>query len=88
MSWTSRLEFTPVITKDGRKLVTLADARDYLLEHPDEIAAGAVLRAAETPNQFLLHCARQVISRAVHGPESRPEPVERETWRDRRKARR
>jgi hypothetical protein len=85
MSWSARLEFAPVVTPDGRKLVTLADARDYLLEHPDEMAAGALLRAAETPNQFYCHCARQAVSRAVHGPEKRPERV-KETWREKRKA--
>lgn len=87
MNWSARLEFAPVVTPDGRKLVTLADAREYLLEHPDEDVAGAVLMAAERPNQFTLHCARQAVSRAVHGPMSRPEPVKRETWRDRRKRR-
>jgi hypothetical protein len=88
MNWQARLEFLPIVTPDGEILTTLADARSYLLKHPNEDVAGAVLYAAEHPSQLPLHIARQMLSRAVHGPERRPEPVRKEAWRERRKARR
>jgi len=87
MRWSAKLEFAPVPLPDGRELVTLDDARAYLLEHPDEIAAGEVLKAAERPNQFTLHCARQALSRAIYGT-GRTVIPRKETWRDKRKARR
>jgi hypothetical protein len=87
MNWDAVLEFAPVVTPDGQKLVTLSDARAYLLEHPDEIAAGEVLKAAQDPNQFTLHCARQALSRAVHGTGFRPTP-RKETLREKRARRR
>lgn len=86
MNWSAELQFAPIKTPEGKILRTLADARAYLLEHPNEIAAGEVLKAAQKPNQFTLHCARQAVSRAVHG-DVRSERQRRETWRDRRKNR-
>lgn len=87
MNWQAKLEFAPVVTPDGKKLETLADARDYLLKHPNEDCAKAVLYAAEHPSQLPLHIARQMLARAVHGPPGRPEPIPRKpTWKDKRKA--
>lgn len=89
MSWSARLEFAPIVTPDGRRLVTLADARAYLLaklpnNELTQIAAGELMKAADQPSQIYLHCAREAMSRAVHGTGFRPKPG-KTTWKDKRK---
>lgn len=87
LNWSARLEFSPIVTPDGKTLHTLDDARRYLIDHPCEEAAGALLRAAEQPNQFYLLCARIAVYRAIYGHgETSPKPP-KNTWRDKRKAR-
>jgi hypothetical protein len=54
VSWKSRLEMS-IVLPDGRKIVTLADARDHILTYPKTVlerdhwmtAMEAVLMAAE-----------------------------------------
>lgn len=92
MNWQAELEFTPVVTPDGKTLRTLDEGRDYLLKLPDtpatQHAAGALLTAAEQPNQFYRLCARIAVWKAIYGDqEPRPRP-RKETWKDRRRKRR
>lgn len=91
MSWDAELEFTPITTPDGRKLVTLADARQHLLNMrataASQAAAGALLLAANTPNQLTCLLARIAVYKAIYG-ETVKTKERRETWRDRRRARR
>lgn len=86
MNWSAKLQFGPVPTPDGKPLVTLADARKYILKMPETEAtlraAGELLKAAEHGGPFL-HFARIAVYRAIHG--DAPAPKRKETWREKRK---
>lgn len=73
MSWSKRL-YQPVVTREGKKLVTLSDARAYVLSLPKtrqmapEVQAGveALLMVAEGKGPMLL--AQSGVAHIVHGP--------------------
>lgn len=73
MSWSKRLE-RPVVTPEGKKIVTLSDARAYALALPKarqmdpHVQAGveALLMAAEGKGPMLL--AQSGVAHIVHGP--------------------
>lgn len=73
MSWSMRLE-RPIETPEGRKIVTLSDARDYALGLPEsrqmapEVQAGveALLMVAEGKAPSFM--AQSAVAHIVHGP--------------------
>lgn len=73
MSWSKRLERL-VVPPDGKIIVTLADAQDYVLTLPKDrqndpvVLAGveAILMAAESRAPILL--AQSGVAHIVHGP--------------------
>lgn len=72
MSWSKRL-YQPVVTPEGKKIVTLSDARAYVLALPKarqmapEVQAGveALLMVAEGKGPMLL--AQSGVAHIVHG---------------------
>ena len=73
MSWSKRLE-RPVVPPDGKPIVTLSDARAYVLKLPKDrqndpiVQAGveAIMMAAENRGPMLL--AQSGVAHIVHGP--------------------
>lgn len=79
MSWSMRL-IRPVVPPKGKPIVTLSDARDYILDLPK-----AQQNAAHVQNGLLalLHCAngeacefiaQSAVAHIVHGP-LKPTPL-------------
>ena len=72
MSWSKRLE-RPIETPEGKKIITLSDARAYALALPEsrqmapEVQAGveAILMAAE--GRGPMHLAQSGVAHIVHG---------------------
>jgi hypothetical protein len=56
-NWSRRFD-APIILPDGRKLVTLRDAAEYVLSLPEETQA-------ERPWQFAAECLRNAAEREV-----------------------
>lgn len=87
MNWTAPLEVHPIVTRTGKTLRTLNDARSYLLDLPETpetiAAAGELLKAAEHGGPFLM-TARIMVALAV-GVKAKP-VVRRKTWREKRMA--
>lgn len=79
MAWSARL-IKPVVPPDGAPIVTLSDARAYLLALPKSrhhepvvaTAIEAVLMVAEGRGPMLL--AQSAMAHVVHGP---PQPLNR-----------
>lgn len=79
MSWSDRL-VQPVVPPGGQPIVTLSDARAYLLALPESrhnepiiaTAIEAVLMVAEGRGPMLL--AQSAMAHVVHGP---PQPLNR-----------
>lgn len=72
MSWSKRLE-RPVVTPEGKQLVTLSDARAYALALPEarqsdphvQVGIEALLMVAEGKGPMLL--AQSGVAHIVHG---------------------
>lgn len=94
MTWSRKFD-TPIILPDGRKLVTLRDAAEYILSLPEETQA-------ERPWQFAAEClknaadreiawmwfARPSMMHALLGPNERakePRVKKAQRWRSNRK---
>ncbi|MBN9007222.1 MAG: hypothetical protein J0H40_17630 [Rhizobiales bacterium] len=95
MSWTRRLD-PPIVLPEGRKLATLRDAAEYVLEQPPEVqsepawqhAAHALRNAAEREAAWMWF-ARPAMMRAILGPDKppigNPEGKKGHRWRNNRK---
>jgi hypothetical protein len=79
VSWSREFD-RPIALPDGRQIVTLSDARDYLIglpkarhsSEPVQTAIEAVMMAAEGRGP-LMH-AHIGMSQAINGTAGRPEP--------------
>lgn len=95
MSWTRRLD-PPIVLPEGRKLVTLRDAAEYVLTLPEDVqqqpawqhAADALRNAAEREVAWMWF-ARPAMMRAIMGPDrppvGNPERKKGHKWRNNRK---
>lgn len=77
----------PIVPRKGPPIVSLSDARKYLLSQTEqdpafEAAAEAVLMAAEGRGP-LLH-AQVGMSRLVYGPVPIPQPTGKRSWNGKR----
>lgn len=87
MAWSDRL-IRPVVPPDGRPIVTLSDARAYILALPKSRhneplvndAIEVIMMAAEGRGPMLL--AQSAVAHVVHGP-PQPTPAEKRSrpWR-------
>lgn len=73
MTWSKRLD-RPVVTPEGKEIVTLSDARDYAVALPKSrhmdphVQAGVEVIIMAAEDRGPIHTAQSGVAHIVHGP--------------------